>query len=97
MRRELLRRGITLYPHAATRIRQRDYEEADYIFCMDDENYYSLLRQLDNHKGIIYRINKYTPSIYEIEDPWYTGRFDLVVSQIKQCVKDILANIGIDK
>ena len=46
-----------MYPHAATRIRQSDYEAADYIFCMDDENYYSLLRQLDNHKNIIYRIN----------------------------------------
>ena len=66
MKRELYRRGVPMYPHAAQRIRQIDYENADYIFCMDDENYYSLLRQLDNHKGIISRINKFTPSIYEI-------------------------------
>ena len=93
MRRELIRRGIPLYPHAAQRIRQIDYDNADYIFCMDDENYYSLLRQLDNHKGIIYRINKYTPSIYEIEDPWYTGRYEKVCDQITDCIHDIFENI----
>ena len=93
MRRELIRRGIPLYPHAAQRISQRDYDNADYIFCMDDENYYSLLRQLNNHKQIIRRINEYTSSIYEIEDPWYTGRYEKVCEQITQCIKDIFANI----
>ena len=93
MRRELIRRGVPLYPHAAQRIRQIDYDNADYIFCMDDENYCSLLRQLDNHKGIIYRINIFTPSIYEIEDPWYTGRYEKVCDQITDCIHDIFANI----
>ena len=93
MKRELIRRGIPLYPHQATRIRQSDYDKADYIFCMDDENYYSLLRQLDDYKHIIYRINKFTPTIYEIEDPWYTGRYEKVCDQITVCIHDIFANI----
>jgi len=93
MRNELYKRGIPLLPHHAQRIRQIDYENADYIFCMDDENYYSLLRQLDNHKNIIYRINKWTPSIYEIEDPWYTGRYEKVCDEITDCIKDIFKNI----
>ena len=93
MKKELLRRGIRLYPHSAQRISQTDYEEADYIFCMDDENYYSLLHQLDNHKGIIYRINKYTPKIIEIEDPWYTGRYEKVCDEITDCIHDIFAHI----
>ena len=93
MRRELIRRGVPLYPHAAERIRQRDYDNADYIFCMDDENYYSLLRQIDDYKHILYKINKYTPSIYEIEDPWYTGRYEKVCDEITDCIHDIFANI----
>ena len=93
MKRELFRRGIKMYPHAAQRIRQIDYDNADYIFCMDDENYYSLLRQLDNHKGNIYRINRWTPSIIEIEDPWYTGRYEKVCDEITDCLHDIFANI----
>ena len=38
-------------------------------------------------------IYKYTKDIYEIEDPWYTDRFDVVVKQITRCVEDILKNI----
>ena len=93
MKRELNRRGIPLYPHAAQRIRQIDYDKADYIFFMDDENYFSLLRQLDNHKHIIYRINHWTDNIYEIEDPWYTGRYEKVCDEITDCIHDIFKNI----
>ena len=93
MRRELITRGIPLYPHAAQRIRQIDYDHADYIFYMDYENQYSLNRQIDDYKGILYPINKWTPSITEIEDPWYTGRYKLVCDEITTCIKDIFAHI----
>ena len=58
MKRELFRRGVPLHPHAAQRIRQIDYDNADYIFYMDNENHYSLLRQIDDYKSILYPINK---------------------------------------
>ena len=93
MRRELIRRGISLYPHAAQRIRQIDYDKADYIFYMDYENQYSLMRQLDDYKHILFPINKWTNSINEIEDPWYTGRYESVVTQISKCIHDIFENI----
>lgn len=93
MRRELIRRGIPLYPHAAQRIRQIDYDKADYIFYMDYENQYSLMRQLDDYKHILFPINKWTNSINEIEDPWYTGRYELVITQISKCIHDIFENI----
>ena len=93
MKRELYRRGVPLYPHAATRIRQIDYDNADYIFYMDYENQYSLMRQIDDYKSILFPINKWTNSITEIEDPWYTGRYQLVCDEIEECLKDIFANI----
>ena len=93
MKRELYRRGVPLYPHHATRIRQADYDRADYIFYMDKENEYSLYRQLDDYKKIMYPINKWTPSIIEIEDPWYTGRYELVCDEIEKCIKDIFDKI----
>ena len=93
MRRELIRRGIPLYPHAAQRIRQIDYDNADYIFYMDYENQYSLMRQIDDYKSILFPINKWTNSITEIEDPWYTGRYQLVCDEIEECLKDIFAKI----
>jgi len=93
MKRELFARGIPLHPHAAQRIRQIDYDNADYIFYMDEENRYSLNRQIDDYKHILLPINNWTPSIDEIEDPWYTGRYRLVCDEIEECLKDIFANI----
>ena len=93
MKRELNRRGIPLYPHHATRISRSDYDRADYIFYMDEENRWSLNRQLEDYKHILYPINKWTNGIIEIEDPWYTDRYELVVTEISKCIKDIFKNI----
>ena len=93
MKRELFRRGVPLHPHAAQRIRQIDYDNADYLFYMDEENRWSLNRQINDYKGILYPINKWTPHIDEVEDPWYTGRYSLVCDEIEECIKDIFANI----
>lgn len=96
MKRELTRQGIPFDRHYAKRIDYDDYLKADLIFYMDDENFYTLNRMFPNSNKI-FPIYKYTPSILEIEDPWYTGRFDLVYQQIKQCIIDILASIRDDK
>ena len=93
MKRELNRRGIPLYPHSATRISRSDYDKADYIFYMDEENRWSLNRQINDYKCILFPINKWTPSVNEVEDPWYTGRYSLVCDEIEECIKDIFANI----
>ena len=92
MKRELMRNNIPFDRHYAQRISYEDYEEADYIFYMDDENLYYLNHMFPNSNKI-HPIYQYTPSINEIEDPWYTGNFSKVVSQITQCIKDIIKNI----
>lgn len=92
MKRELLRNNIPFERHHATRIDQNDFNNADYIFYMDNENKYSLLRMFGESNKIM-PIYQFTEGIYEIEDPWYTDRFDVVVKQITQCVKDILKSI----
>ena len=92
MKRELIKNSIPFDRHYAQRISYQDFETSDYIFYMDNENYYSLKRMFGESDKIL-PIYKYTPSITEIEDPWYTGHFDLVVRQITECLKDILKNI----
>ena len=92
MKNALNRACIPFERHSAKRISNEDYDWADYIFYMDDENLYYLHRFFPNSEKIK-PINLYTPSIGEIEDPWYTGRYDLVVSQITQCIKDIIKSI----
>ncbi len=92
MKEELRKNNIPFSRHYASRIEIDDILSADYVFYMDNENKYSLLRRFPTADNI-YPIYLYSKSIDEIEDPWYTGRFDLVVEQLKQCIKDILDNI----
>ena len=94
MKNELYRQGIPFARHSAQRINQNDYDWADIIFYMDDENKYSLKYMFDDVLNKIKPIYQYTQGIYEIEDPWYTRNFTSVVNQIKTCVKDILEKIS---
>ena len=93
MKNELARQGIPFSRHHATRIDQKDYEWADIIFYMDDENKYSLRYIVNDTQNKTKPIYEYTSGIYEIEDPWYTRNFQSVVNQITMCVKDILKNL----
>ena len=92
MKRELLKNNIPFERHYAKRIDYSDYESSDYIFYMDEENRYYLERMFPHSQKIL-PIYMYTDDINEIEDPWYTDRFDKVVNQITRCVKDIIENI----
>lgn len=93
MKQTLRQMGIHFDIHHATRINQSDYDWADVILYMDDENKWSLNRIVMDAKGKIKPIYQYTQEIYEIEDPWYTRNFQKVVMQIQKCVTDILKNI----
>ena len=65
MRRELIRRGIPLYLHAAQRIRQIDYDKADYILVLD----HGEIIERGNHESLIAEKGTY----YQL----YTGAFEL--------------------
>ena len=90
MKKALIRHGIEFSHHEARQITQADYEWADEIYYMDRNNLNYLSYLIDNHKKIIYPISKYSPSIQEIDDPWYTGEYDLVINQLQTCINDIL-------
>ena len=92
MKRELNKNNIPFDRHYAKRIDYKDYEEANLIFYMDEENHYYLERMFP-HSHKIYPIYQYSKDMNEIEDPWYTNRFDLVVEQITICVKDIISHL----
>ena len=92
MKRELDRRDIPYTKHHATYITEADFLWADYIFYMDVENRFMLERRFGRSDKIL-PIFRFTDSVSEIEDPWYTGNFKKVVDQITTCVKDIIKNI----
>ena len=93
MKRELLSRGIPFGRHFAERITQRDYEEADYIYYMDEHNKVYLDRLIDDYKDIVQPITIYETSMSMIEDPWYTDRYEKVCDQLEICIDHILSNL----
>ena len=93
MKQELRINNIPFTNHSATRISQKDYDWADYIFYMEETNKRHLDYQLFDKDHKIFPIYKFTPCITRIEDPWYSDRYELVVTQITKCVNDILENI----
>ena len=93
MKRELQSRGIPLQRHSANRITQKDYDEADYVFYMDESNLRYLKSLLNPPYNKLFPINMYTKKVPYIEDPWYSDRYSLVVDQISECIKDIFSNI----
>ena len=93
MKKVLKENGYSFSHHYAQRINQKDFNEADYIFYMDDENYRAL-HYLFGESEKIKPINIFTPSVKEIEDPWYTNRYIFVLKQIEKCVNDIIKNLN---
>ena len=93
MERELRSRGIPLTPHYSRKVAQKDADEADFIFYMDGDNRRRLAYLLDLPEGKAKPIFAYTPRLFEVEDPWYTGRYKKVVDEIEECVSDILDHL----
>ena len=93
MKRELYRQSIPFSLHYASRITQKDYDWADVIYYMDDNNLHYLNRLLVDTGNKFKPVFMYTSGIDEIEDPWYTGNFTKVVNQLKECIKDIFNNL----
>jgi len=94
MKEELRKNNISFSYHPSKRLTNDLLKECDYLFYMDDSNK-RLLESFDikNNKDKIKPIYFYSKNINEIEDPWYTDRYNLVVKQIKECVIDIFKNI----
>ena len=86
MKRVLHEHNVPFSRHYARRITQQEFEDADYIFYMDRNNLYYLNRLFGNSNKF-HLISEYGNG-EEIEDPWYTDRFELVYSQIeKHCLE----------
>ena len=94
MMKEALRRGnIPFSKHEARLITNSDYDEANKIYYMDEENRYDLSNLFLDKENKISNITIYVSSLDEIEDPWYTRRFDLVVEKLQKCIQEIFKNI----
>ena len=94
MKRTLSNHGYYDVHHYAQRMSQSEFDNADYIFYMDYNNLYYLNR-LFGESDKYHLITEYLDN-QEIEDPWYTNRFEFVYQRIKKAVEAIYKKIRVE-
>ena len=71
--------------HYAKRITQEDYNNFDLIIVMDDYNLYNIRRIIkEDKKSKIYKLNYFVGSNSDVDDPWYTRKFEECFNEIKK-------------
>lgn len=76
--------------HRARRIVLSDYDEFDYIICMDDRNVYNCKRVFNDVDGKIRMLLEYANISRSISDPWYTGDFEKTEEDINLGLKGFM-------
>ncbi len=81
---EILRRhSIPFGIHRARQITRKDYENFDYIIVMEEYNISRLMRIIgSDDENKVSRLLDFTSNPKDIEDPWYSGNFEKVFSEI---------------
>ena len=82
-RAELAKHGISCKGKQARKLLKRDFEEFDYLIAMEGFNLRNIKREFgaaltDEVKLLL----DYTDTPGDIDDPWYTGSFDVTYGEI---------------
>ena len=92
-RRKLSQQGISCDGKKAIQFTWRDYEEYDYIICMDSFNVRNLSRIIGSDTdGKVYKLLDFADG-GDIADPWYTGDFDLTYDDILRGCRGLLKSL----
>ncbi len=83
MKKALTKYNIEYSLHHAQQITVKDYQDYDYFFVMDNENV-TRMGSLGFTKNV-YLLKEFVGLKGEIEDPWYTGRYEKVVQELLEC------------
>ena len=83
-REELAKHGIRCEGKRAVQLTRADYEKYDYLVGMDSANIRNMHRMLGGDpEGKIHKLLSFTGSDRDVEDPWYTGKFQKTFSDVE--------------
>ena len=93
--RVLDREGIAYGEHVAEQVRKSDYQKYDLFVIMDENNRNNLGRISDEFKydndDKVHMLLEYTHENRDVDDPWYTHRFDDAYDDIYRGCKALYA------
>ena len=93
-REVLVKRGLSCGEKRAVRVTKADYDNYDYLICMESVNVRNLMRIIGSDpQGKVSRLLDFTEQGGDIEDPWYSGRFDEVGCAITKGCEALLEKI----
>ena len=90
-KRELQKHGIGCGDHRARHMEKSDYAHYDYLIGMDNANLRNMTRICGGDPaGKLYLLRSFAGHSGEIDDPWYTGRYEEVYRQIDEGCRALL-------
>ena len=84
-KRTLEKHKIKYDYHKAKRITKNDYDCFDLIYVMEEYNLDLLKRIVDDRNKKLFKLCP-----FDIEDPWYTGNYEKVFSQISERIDNLI-------
>ena len=93
-RAEMARHGIPVEKRGARQVTWADYQAHDLLIGMDNANIRNMRRMLNGDpEGKIHRLMDFTNRPGEVDDPWYSDRFDLCYRDVLEGCEALLAYI----
>lgn len=93
-RAEMARHGIPVEKRGARQVTWADYQAYDLLIGMDNANIRNMRRMLGGDpEGKIHRLMDFTHRPGEVDDPWYSDRFDLCYRDVLEGCEALLAYI----
>ncbi len=82
-RQELSRHGISCKGHAARKLVKSDFENFDYLIAMEEYNLRNIRREFgETLASKVSLLLDFTDTPGDIDDPWYSGGFDVTYKEI---------------
>lgn len=94
VKRLLAARGISCEGKRARQVKREDYDNFDYIICMDSYNIRNIKRIIPNDPaGKISLLMDHTANPHDVADPWYSGDFKLTEKDVQEGCEALFAEI----
>ena len=90
--------GISCAGKRAVLLTKKDYNNYDYLICMDSWNLKNVARICGRDKdNKVYRLLDFTDDKRDVADPWYTGNFDKTYEDIMKGLEGFMAFLSLEE
>ena len=94
VRKILDKKGIDYSGKTAVQVKKTDYENYDFLVCMERYNVRNLEKIIgDDSENKVSLLLDFTDSPRDVADPWYTGDFETTLNDVEKGCSGLLSYI----